>query len=268
MIGGSTRIPKIQNLIGNLFNDRKINFTINPDEAVAYGAAVQAAIMTNTCYAEVQHIKLFDVVPLSLGIKANAEHLMINVIERNSQVPCKKIHIFTTAADQQTGAAICIYEGERIRVEDNYFLGEFQIAGLTRALKGQTQIVVTFDLDADGILTVTAKEPGKENEKEMKIDKKNGTLTSADVRRMLADAEKYRKIDEKFKAKAQARQQLDECIMQYETAIAENSSFMPPAKRTKIQEICIEKSRWLQSNKDAGKEAIDEQIEDLKNGVE
>jgi heat shock 70kDa protein 1/2/6/8 len=264
MVGGSTRIPKIQELLSSFFKDRKINFTINPDEAIAYGAAVQAAILTEIYCSQIQNIRLFDVVPLSLGISVENERIMSTIIEKNSRVPCKKTNIYLPLKDFQTEITITIFEGERYKAFDNYLLGEFQITGLTSALRGVTEINVTFDLDTDGILTVTAKELGKENEKEIKIDKKNGRLTSADVRQMLADAEKYRKLDEKFKEKAEARQQLDMYILRYERAAACKSTFMTVKSKEKIRKICGEKSLWLDSNQDAEKELIVKQLEDLK----
>jgi heat shock 70kDa protein 1/2/6/8 len=263
MVGGSTRIPQIQNLVAIFFNDKKINFTINPDEAVAYGAAVQAAILADVYCSQVQNLQLFDVVPLSLGIKLENETLA-KIIEKNSRVPCKKTKLFKTAQDYQVSIPIDIYEGERIKADDNYFLGKFNISGLTSALRGITQIDVTFDLDADGILTVIAKEVGKNNQNEIKINKKNGRLSSADVRRMLADAKKFRAIDEKFKEITDAKHHLEKCILQYERAVAYN----PPDKKAKIQKICFEASRWLDANQEAEKVEIEQKLQNLKTDVD
>jgi heat shock 70kDa protein 1/2/6/8 len=173
MVGGSTRIPQIQKLLSDFFNDKKINYTINPDEAVAYGAAVRAASLSGEDCGHIQNVKLFDVVPLSLGISVGREGEMSTVIKRNSKIPCEMSKPFSTMADNQVTVSIRAYEGERLLVDDNNFLGEFKLTGITPAPRGVTEIEVLFKVNTDGILTVTAKEIGKDSVcKELTIDKK------------------------------------------------------------------------------------------------
>jgi L1 cell adhesion molecule like protein len=268
MVGGSSRIPKIQQLLSDFFNGKELCKSVNPDEVVAAGAAIQGAILSGSQDEQIKDLLLLDVCPLSLGIET-AGGINTVIIPRNTTIPVKKSQVFSTYSDNQPAVTIKVYEGERPMTRDNHLLGQFDLTGIPPAPRGVPQIEVSFDIDSNGILNVSAQEKGTGKKNNITISSDKGRLSKEDIERLVKEAEAHKKEDEENKERIESKNELENYVYNLKNTVVSNNEVKMDSEDKKTIETVVEETlNWVDANQLASKEEFKDKLETVKKTVD